>query len=130
MLEPRWPLLAGKITGMLLELEADERDELFRLPHAREQRIEEAIAVLREAGDARLMEQESVTALAPLRVHVVNPNAKQAGAAALDAFAGPMRVSPRLSANPYATKSLILSPPASTAVSALDAVSLTGATGQ
>ena len=98
MLEPRWPLLAGKITGMLLELEADERDELFRLPHAREQRIEEAIAVLREAGDARLMEQESVTALAPLRVHVVNPNAKQAGAAALDAFAGPMRVSPRLSA--------------------------------
>ena len=86
--------------------------------------------VLREAGDARLMEQESVTALAPLRVHVVNPNAKQVGAAALDAFAGPMRVSPRLSANPYATKSLILSPPASTAVSALDAVSLTGATGQ
>jgi len=37
-----------------------------------------------------------------------------------------MRMSPRLSSNPYATKSLILSPPAS----ALAAVSLTGATGQ
>ena len=86
--------------------------------------------MLREAGDPRLLEHESVTALAPLRVNVVNPNPKQVGAAAIDAFAGPMRVSPRLSANPYATKSLILSPPASTAASALDAASLTGATGQ
>ena len=82
--------------------------------------------------DPRLSEHESVTALAPpLRVDVVNPSPKQLGAAAIDAFAGPMRVSPRLSANPYATKSLILSPPASTtAASALDAASLTGATGQ
>ena len=87
--------------------------------------------MLREAGDPRLSEHESVTALAPLRpVNVVHPNPKQVGAAAIDAFAGPMRVSPRLSANPYATKSLILSPPASTAASALDAASLTGATGQ
>ena len=87
--------------------------------------------MLREAGDPRLLEHESVTALAPLRpVNVVHPNPKQVGAAAIDAFAGPMRVSPRLSANPYATKSLILSPPASTAASALDAASLTGATGQ
>ena len=86
--------------------------------------------MLREAGDPRLLEHESVPALAPLRVNVVNPSPKQVGAAAIDAFAGPMRVSPRLSANPYATKSLILSPPASTAASALDAASLTGATGQ
>ena len=87
--------------------------------------------MLREAGDPRLSEHESLTAHAPpLRVNVVHPSPKQVGAAAIDAFAGPMRVSPRLSANPYATKSLILSPPASTAASALDAASLTGATGQ
>ena len=87
--------------------------------------------MLREAGDPRLSGHESVTAHAPpLRVNVVNPKPKQVGAAAIDAFAGPMRVSPRLSANPYATKSLILSPPASTAAPALDSASLTGATGQ
>ena len=39
---------------------------------------------------------------------------------------GSMRMSPRMSSNPYATKSLILSPPAA----ALAAVTLTGATGQ
>jgi len=118
MLEPRWPQLAGKMTGMLLELDAEERDELFRLPEARERRIAEALAVLREAGDPRLVEHERVTACAPLTVSV--------SAAAIDSFAGSMRMSPRLSSNPYATKSLILSPPAS----ALAAVSLTGATGQ
>ena len=46
--------------------------------------------------------------------------------APLSTTPGSMRMSPRLSSNPYATKSLILSPPAS----ALAAVSLTGATGQ
>jgi len=111
LLEPRWPQLAGKITGMLLELDPDERDELFRLPDVRERRIEEAIGVLREAGDAR------AAACAPLTVSL--------SAAGIDTIAGSMRMSPRLSSNPYATKSLLLSPPAS----ALAAVSLTGATG-
>ena len=46
--------------------------------------------------------------------------------APLSTTPGSMRMSPRLSSNPYATKSLILSPPAA----ALAAVSLTGATGQ
>uniref|UniRef100_A0A7S0HRS1 PABC domain-containing protein n=1 Tax=Phaeocystis antarctica TaxID=33657 RepID=A0A7S0HRS1_9EUKA len=124
MLEPRWPQLAGKITGMLLELDAEERDELFRLPEARERRIEEALAVLREAGDPRLVEHERVTACAPLTAS--NGLTVSVSAAAIDSFAGSMRMSPRLSSNPYATKSLILSPPAS----ALAAVSLTGATGQ
>ena len=32
LLAPRYPLLAGKITGMLLELDAEERDELLRSP--------------------------------------------------------------------------------------------------
>lgn len=74
LLEPRWPQLAGKITGMLLELDPDERDELFRLPDVRERRIEEAIGVLREAGDAR------AAACAPLTVSL--------SAAGIDTIAG------------------------------------------
>ena len=50
LLEPRWPALAGKITGMLLECTAEEREELMRVPEMRERRIEEALAVLRATG--------------------------------------------------------------------------------
>jgi hypothetical protein len=64
------------------------------------------------------VEHERLTAHAPLTISVA--------AAGIDAFAGSMRMSPRLSSNPYASKTLILSPPAS----ALATVSLTGATGQ
>jgi len=124
---------AGVTPAMLRVASHDDVDDLTRgLPPPGRLGAPEGGGRSGLEDDPRLSEHESETALAPpLRVNVVHPSPKQVGAAAIDAFAGPMRVSPRLSANPYATKSLILSPPASTtAASALDAASLTGATGQ
>jgi len=39
---------------MLLECNTEERELLLRLPEERERRIEEALSVLREAGDPRV----------------------------------------------------------------------------
>jgi|EP00908_Phaeocystis_cordata_P003839 hypothetical protein len=87
---------------MLLECTAEERDELLSVPEVREKRIEEALSVLREAGDPRV---------APLTIDV--------SCATTSGSAQAMRMSPRVSANPYASSN-ILSPPAA----ALAAVSL------
>jgi hypothetical protein len=54
-LSPRFPDLAGKITGMLLELGADDVKEILGDEKRREEAVQEALMVLREAGDERAL---------------------------------------------------------------------------
>ena len=55
LVEPVYPELAGKITGMLLELSEEEVAELIASESKRAAAMQDAIEVLREAGDERAM---------------------------------------------------------------------------
>ena len=81
---------------MLLECSTEERELLLQLPEERERRIEEALSVLREAGDPRVT-------MAPPGLTV------DVGSAPPASSLTSLRMSPRVSGNPYATGS-ILSP--------------------
>ena len=54
-LSPRFPDLAGKLVGMLLELGAEEVKEVLANEVKREELVQEALQLLRDAGDARAL---------------------------------------------------------------------------
>ena len=87
--------LAGKVTGMLLELSESEIAELISSEKARLSAVKDAIEVLQEAGDERAM---TLVTKQPLRVDVQ---------CAADMIAS-MRMSPRCSSM-YSTRKLLAS---------------------
>ena len=94
LIAPALPELAGKVTGMLLEgLNVDEVGAVLSDARVREERVAEALAVLRAAGDAR--------ARAPLRVNV----AAAVGAAVAESPR--LRMSPRASSSGYSTAQIL-----------------------
>ena len=120
----RYPELAGKLTGMLLEgLDASELADVIASEATREATIAEALQVLREAGDERAVyvaplpaEPTRVGPPAPLTVDVALAQAAKEevedgkGRSGLTpAFATSMlRMSPRVSAgNPYQTAAIL-----------------------
>ena len=94
LIAPSLPELAGKVTGMLLEgLNVDEVGAVLSDARVREERVAEALAVLRAAGDVR--------ARAPLRVNV----AAAVGAAVAESPR--LRMSPRASSSGYSTAQIL-----------------------
>uniref|UniRef100_A0A7S3B0P6 PABC domain-containing protein n=1 Tax=Haptolina ericina TaxID=156174 RepID=A0A7S3B0P6_9EUKA len=102
LLAPHHPLLAGKITGMLLELPPDEVATLLSDERARAESVAEAMQVLREAGDPRALGHVP-SAAQPLQLSV------EVGTAMdwTGTGAEPMRMSPRVSSNPYASNNIL-----------------------
>ena len=102
LIAPVQPELAGKITGMLLELSVEEIAQLLADSAARQKLVDEALEVLQEAGDPR------VAAPAPAGLSV------DVAAASWTAGTGPMsctttvRVSPRVSSNPFSTNNILM----------------------
>lgn len=98
--------LAGKVAGMLLELDADEREELLSNPAVMEARLQEAFDVLREAGDPRVPPSNSAAPAPPTMALMVD-----VGSAAASSMAGlSLRISPRRTNNPYSTGNILQSP--------------------
>ena len=117
-LSPQYPDLAGKITGMLLELGADEVKDILGSALKRDQAVQEALGVLREAGDERALAMGKVRPPLPavppgLGLSVDIGAAHDAMAAAEVAtgltpgLGGLMRMSPRISSNPFQTANLL-----------------------
>ena len=131
LLAPHHPLLAGKITGMLLELPPYEVRQpsppcplhachlclchadvashsgfqvatLLSDERARAESVAEAMQVLREAGDPRALGHVP-SAAQPLQLSV------EVGTAMdwTGTGAEPMRMSPRVSSNPYASNNIL-----------------------
>lgn len=121
-LSPLYPELAGKIVGMLLELGPEDMTEILGNAARREAAVKEALEVLRAAGDERALAlaAPSIGAAATSRGSVgglcVDIGAAQAAQAASDVSSGltpsltglsMMRMSPRVSGNPYQTMTLL-----------------------
>ena len=114
-LSPRFPDLAGKLTGMLLELGADDMKEILGSEGRREAAVQEALEVLREAGDeraVRALKQPAAQPQAPpgLMVDIGAAHAAQAadGSTGLTpSVTGLMRMSPRISSNPFLSANLL-----------------------
>jgi len=103
-IQPQYPALAGKIVGMILDsCSTEEINPLLKDRVAREAMIEEALEVLREAGDPRVASINSGAVTQPLSINVQ-------AAWALPGLDGPsaMRISPRVSANPYSSKNILM----------------------
>ena len=128
-LSPQYPELAGKITGMLLELGPDEVKVILGDEARRAAAVREALEVLREAGDERALRAAAPpsAAAAPrapggaLSVDIGAAQAAQAAEAGISSgltpsVAGLMRMSPRVSSNPFLTANLLRGSSAGTAV--------------
>ena len=108
--------LAAKVAGMLLELDADEREELLSDPAVMEARLHEAFDVLREAGDPRVPPSTSAAPAPPAMALMIDV-ASDAGVQGdgpltfASSMAGlTLRISPRRTRNPYSTGNILQSP--------------------
>jgi hypothetical protein len=126
ILSQRFPDLAGKLTGMLLELGADEVAEVLADAKLREEALQEALRLLREAGDERALQldQQDVAIRPPPGRLTVDVSVAQAARAAAENGGGTtgltpdcslMRMSPRVSSL-YSTRAILgqsgVAPPA------------------
>ena len=120
------PELAGKLTGMLLELGAADIADILRSDECREEAVTAALKVLRDAGDERAA--HALSAPAPPAPRALPPKGRLeidvAAAHAVAAAEGVaiststgltpalaatalMRMSPRVSSNPYASARIL-----------------------
>lgn len=131
-LQPHFGELAGKLVGMLLELGADDVSEILSSAEVREEAIKEALFVLRDAGDeraGRALNAAPVPVLIPLHAPLppglgiggltVDIGAAQEAQAAAEGGTGSsgltpamqggmlMRISPRISTNPYSSSNIL-----------------------
>ena len=124
LLSPEYPDLAGKLTGMLLELGPDGMREILGSEERRKAAVHEGLEVLRDAGDERAiaaLEQlatggRTAATRAPPGPLSVDIGAAHAAQAAFDgpgssgltpALSGLMRMSPRVTSNPFQTANLL-----------------------
>lgn len=117
-LSPRFPELAGKITGMLLELEPDEISEILGNETLREEAIQSALQILIDAGDERAVRAMAAPPPPPKKLTVDIGMAQAAQEAAeiggaqatglTPAFAcSGIRMSPRVTSNPFLTANIL-----------------------
>ena len=117
-LAPQYPELAGRIVGMLLEgCTPEQLKDILGKEEIRAEAVAEALKVLREAGDehALALAAQRAPGLSvappPLTVDVGAAHAAQAAAdvatGLTPSLSGLMRMSPRVSSNPYMTANLL-----------------------
>ena len=129
-LQPHFGELSGKLVGMLLELGADDVSEILSSAEVREEAIKEALFVLRDAGDERAGRAlNAAPVLKPLQAPLppglgiggltVDIGAAQDAQAAAEGGTGSsgltpamqggmlMRISPRVSTNPYSSSNIL-----------------------
>ena len=116
-LAPVYPELAGKLTGMLLELGNAEVAQILGDQKCREDKVAEALAVLRDAGDERALNLAAAVPAAPvfgapLSVDIgaamaAKEAAEGASSGLTPALHGLMRMSPRVSNNQFSSVALL-----------------------
>lgn len=111
LIVPEYPELADKITGMLLELDSEEVGELLAHRSLREEKIDEAIEVLREAGDARVPPRGATAAKGSRRpqldVDVSAAVQAMPASSGVTPSLAVMRMSPRVSSNPFSSTNIL-----------------------
>mmetsp|Transcript_16811 Transcript_16811/g.35462 ORF Transcript_16811/g.35462 Transcript_16811/m.35462 type:complete len:213 (+) Transcript_16811:149-787(+) len=106
LIAPEYPQLAGKITGMLLELSAQEVADILGDSAARRRLIDEALEVLREAGDPRVDHTKATSPEKGPTGLTIDIDATAALERSFECTSS-MRISPRVSSNPFSSGNIL-----------------------
>jgi len=106
LIAPEYPQLAGKITGMLLELSAQEVADILGDSAARRRLIDEALEVLREAGDPRVDHTKATSPEKGPTGLTIDIDAPAALERSFECTSS-MRISPRVSSNPFSSGNIL-----------------------